>query len=360
MRNINRPLETNDLQSNEDWFSTQLLDWYQIHKRSLPWRDTKDPYKIWLSEIILQQTRVNQGLPYYIKFTEAFDTVEEFAAADLDEILKLWQGLGYYSRARNMHICAQTVVEKYNGQFPNNYLELQKLKGIGKYTAAAIASICFDEAVPSIDGNVFRVMSRVFGIEQDIAKASSFRIFFERAAQLIPAEEPGNFNQAMMEFGATVCVPKSPACEECMLAKNCFAYQKDMIQSLPVKSKNIKIKHRYFNYHVFTFEDQLLIRQRPSGDIWTGLYEFDLHETEKSLKSSNFESAKLKYSSEEISHQLTHQKLHIKFHVYEMKSTEQLEQLKNEKLMSMVSLEALTEYAVPKPIELFLKKEFCQ
>lgn len=360
MRNINLPLEANQRHSKEDWFSSQLLDWYKIHKRDLPWRETKDPFKVWLSEIILQQTRVNQGLPYYLKFTEAFETIDEFANADLDEVLKLWQGLGYYSRARNMHTCAQMVVKEYNGCFPDHYSELLKLKGVGKYTAAAIASICFGEAVPSVDGNVFRVMSRVFGIEDDIAKASSFNVFFKKAAELISTNEPGDFNQALMEFGATVCLPKSPACEECMFVKNCFAYQKDMVKVLPVKSKNVKIKHRYFNYHVFTFQSHLLIRQRTSGDIWTGLYEFDLQETEKSLKSSNFESAKLKYSSDEVIHQLTHQKLHIRFHVYELGDKHELEQLSQDKMMSVVSIERLGEYAVPKPIELFLKKEFCQ
>ncbi|SMD35160.1 A/G-specific DNA-adenine glycosylase [Reichenbachiella faecimaris] len=360
MRNINKPLKVDQRHSKEDWFSRQLLEWYHIHKRDLPWRETKDPFKVWLSEIILQQTRVSQGLPYYVKFTEAFNTIEEFAHADLDEILKLWQGLGYYSRARNMHKCAEMVVADYSGRFPDNFQELQKLKGVGKYTAAAIASICFDQAVPTIDGNVFRVMSRLFGISDDIAKASSFKVFFNSALRLISQKEPGNFNQAMMEFGATICVPKAPDCGECMFSSQCFAKRKDMIEVLPIKSKNIKIKYRYFNYHVFAFKNQLLIRQRSSGDIWTGLFEFDLQETEKSLKSSNFENAKLQYSSEEIVHQLTHQKLHIQFHVYELDNRKVFEQLGKDKMMKIVSVNDLSDYAVPKPIELFLNKEFCQ
>ncbi|MEP2025298.1 MAG: A/G-specific adenine glycosylase [Reichenbachiella sp.] len=360
MRNINKPLKADQQHSKKDWFSTQLLEWYHIHKRNLPWRETRDPFKIWLSEIILQQTRVNQGLPYYLKFTEEFETIEDFAQADLDEILKIWQGLGYYSRARNMHECAAMIIEKYDGHFPNNYQELQNLKGIGKYTAAAIASICFNEAVPTIDGNVFRLTSRFFGISDDIAKASSFKIFFDKGLQHIPEHEPGNFNQAMMEFGATVCVPKSPNCEDCIFSNLCYAHQRDMIDALPVKSKNIKIKHRYFNYHVLRYKNQILIRQRTSGDIWAGLYEFDLYESEKSLKISNFENAKLLYSTNEIIHQLTHQKLHIQFGVFELNSEQAFEEIRNEKLMSTVSVNALGDYAVPKPIELFLNKEFCQ
>lgn len=360
MRNINKPLKEVLRHSNEDWFSRQLLEWYDINKRHLPWRETRDPFKVWLSEIILQQTRVNQGLPYYQKFTESFRSVEEFARADLDEILKLWQGLGYYSRARNMHKCANTVVEDYSGHFPDNYIELQKLQGIGKYTAAAIASICFDEAVPSVDGNVFRVLSRLFGISDDIAKASSFKTFFDKALQIMPNNDSGNFNQAMMEFGATMCTPKAPNCEACMFENQCFAKQQELIDSLPVKSKTLKVKHRYFNYHVFTFRDSVLMHQRKNGDIWTGLFEFDLLETEKSLKNSNFAGAKLQYRSNEIEHRLTHQKLHIQFHVYEVLSIEAWKQLKEEKRMKEVLIGDMGAYAVPKPIELFLNNEFCQ
>jgi len=360
LKNINKPLKADRQQNNQDWFSLQLLEWYNLNKRDLPWRETKDPFKVWLSEIILQQTRVNQGLPYYINFTNSYQTINDFASAPLDEILKLWQGLGYYSRARNMHACAQTIVETYNNKFPKDYTELLKLKGIGKYTAAAIASICYEEAVPTIDGNVFRVMSRLFGIEDDIAKASSFKIFFDRAKTLIPKSDPGNFNQAVMEFGATVCTPKSPQCSECMFVNHCFAKQHDLIDRLPVKSKNIKIKHRYFNYHVYTFESQVLIRQRAVGDIWAGLFEFDLEETEKSLKSRNFEDAKWLDTSVKLVHQLTHQKLHIQFHVYEFDSKQALERMNKELLMTKVSIADLSNYAVPKPIELFLNNEFCQ
>lgn len=343
-----------------EWFSTRLLEWYIINKRHLPWRDTKDPFKVWLSEIILQQTRVNQGLPYYLKFTESFNTVEDFASAKLDEILKLWQGLGYYSRARNMHQCANDVVEHYGGNFPNNYSELQKLKGIGKYTAAAIASICFNEPVPTVDGNVFRVLSRLFGITDDIAQASSFKVFFKKASELIPIHNPGDFNQAMMEFGATVCTPKSPDCDNCIFANHCMAQKHEMIPLLPVKSKKVKIKHRYFNYNVITYQEEVLIRKREAGDIWTGLFEFDLEEAKKSSKYSNFENAKLQYSSAEVIHQLTHQKLHIKFNVFEMYDEDAYKKFGSKKEMASVSIDRLRDYAVPKPIEMFLNEMFCK
>ncbi|UXX80278.1 A/G-specific adenine glycosylase [Reichenbachiella carrageenanivorans] len=360
MRNISRPLKTGKSLGNDDWFSSQLLDWYGFNKRHLPWRETKDPFKIWLSEIILQQTRVNQGMPYYLKFIASYQTVQDFAQANLDDILKLWQGLGYYSRARNMHQCANAVMNHFGGNFPDNYAELQKLKGIGKYTAAAIASICFGEAVPTVDGNVFRVMARLFGIAEDIAKTSTFKVFFDRAKTLMPAGHSGDFNQAMMEFGAMICTPKSPECATCMFETHCFAKSKGLIDSLPVKSKNVKVRHRYFNYYVYTHEGQVLIRQRSEGDIWTGLFEFDIEETKKSLKSSSFEGGKLEYSSSEMVHQLTHQKLHLRFHVYEMRSQKALVQVGEAKQMLMVSRERIGDYAVPKPIELFLNNEFCR
>ena len=359
MRNINEPLRTDVRHFEAVGFAEQLLSWYERNKRDLPWRETRDPFIIWLSEIILQQTRVSQGLPYYLKFVDAFASIQDFAQADLDEVLKLWQGLGYYSRARNMHQCAINIVEQWEGKFPDNYIELQKLKGVGKYTAAAIASICFDEAIPTVDGNVFRLLSRLFGITDDIAKASTFKVFFDLGSQLISKDKPGDFNQAMMEFGATVCTPKSPDCDHCVFQAQCFAYQKNMISELPVKSRNIKIKHRYFNYHVFLHKEEVLVRQRSESDIWAGLYEFDLIEVEKSLKSSNFDFAQLQYSSSEIQHQLTHQKLHIKFHVHQVNSGSDKMQLMNERKLKSVSISELKELAVPKPIELFLKKEFC-
>lgn len=360
MRNNNTAFRTTGDDKRSDWFSVRLLQWYDLNKRHLPWRETKDPFKIWLSEIILQQTRVNQGLPYYEAFTQTFENVNQFARADLDDILKLWQGLGYYSRARNMHHCANTVVEDYDGHFPSTYKGLLQLKGIGKYTAAAIASICFNEPVPVVDGNVYRVISRIFGLSDDIAKASTFSVFFDQASELISQTVPGDFNQAMMEFGATVCTPKSPECSDCIFSSDCYAMEKGVVADLPIKSNQIKIRNRHFNYIVYIYRNYILIRKRGLRDIWRELYEFDLIETEKSAKIDNFGCGKHLYSSEEIAHQLTHQKLHIRFHVYELKSRESLDQLACDKKMQAVDVKDLVDYAVPKPIELFLKEMFCK
>src|SRR5690606_26841183 len=196
-------------------FSKLLIDWYLQNRRELPWRETTDPYRIWSSEIILQQTRVAQGLPYYFSFVQAFPTVVDLASADEQQVLKLWQGLGYYSRARNLHATAREIARK-NGQFPSTYKELLKLKGIGSYTAAAIASFAFGEAVPAVDGNVFRVLSRIFGVDTDIASSAAKTVFMELAASLMPKDDPAIFNQALMEFGALQCVPKNPDCVRCV------------------------------------------------------------------------------------------------------------------------------------------------
>lgn len=360
MRNNNTAFRASADSSRSNWFSSRLLDWYYANKRDLPWRDTKDPFKIWLSEIILQQTRVSQGLPYYNAFVDRFHTIEDFARADLDEILKLWQGLGYYSRARNMHHCARTVLEEYDGFFPDTYAHLLKLKGIGKYTAAAIASICFDQPIPVVDGNVYRVLSRVFRIFDDIAKTSSFQIFFDQASELISDTSPGDFNQAMMEFGAMVCTPKSPKCEHCIFSNECHAFNKNLIADLPFKSKNIKIKNRFFNYNVYTHGNSMLIQKRGINDIWKELYEFDLQESKIRAKIDNFEYGKHLYSSEELTHQLTHQKLHIRFHVFDLEDMESFDQLASVKKMVKVNKDSINDYAVPKPIELFLNEMFCK
>ena len=335
---------------NNPALTHRLLEWYLQNKRDLPWRDTQDPFKIWLSEIILQQTRVDQGLPYYQAFANTYENVEAFAHAPLDEILKMWQGLGYYSRARNMHACAQTVVNEFKGQFPNNYKDLLSLKGIGKYTAAAISSICFDEAVPAVDGNVFRVHSRLFGISEDIAKGKTFNTFFDLGKELIQKNHPGTYNQAMMEYGAKICTPKSPKCDECVVSEWCFALKNDMTHLLPMKVKNIKVKQREFHYYIYKFENWTLIRQRPAGDICTVLYEFVLEEGETP------EMPEATPVSEVITHLLTHQKLSIQFHVVMCPSLESMEQIRKEKDMLKTDISSLTDFAVPKPIEMFLNK----
>jgi A/G-specific adenine glycosylase len=263
-------------------FGQQLAQWYQMHKRDLPWRNTNDPYLIWLSEVILQQTRVAQGLPYYEKFAATYPTVIDLAAASEQEVLRLWQGLGYYSRARNMHTTARMVVEKYDGIFPGNYSDLLQLKGIGPYTAAAIASFASNEPVAVVDGNVYRVLSRVYGIADDVDSHKGKQFFRQYAQQLLqeclPLVEPSIYNQAIMEFGAIHCMPVTPSCNNCIFKQHCYAYANTMQAQLPVKEKKIKIKQRNFVYFIFEYEGQILMKERGNGDIWQGLYDFPMVE----------------------------------------------------------------------------------
>jgi len=249
-------------------FTNTLIHWYLHNKRELPWRNTTDPYLIWLSEIMLQQTRVAQGLPYYNAFVGAFPTVFDLAAADEQQVLKLWQGLGYYSRARNLHSAAKHIAYELDGVFPNNYNDLLKLKGVGAYTAAAIASFSFDEPVPVVDGNVFRVLARYFDVVSDISRPSSKKEFAALASELIPTSDPAVFNQAIMEFGALQCVPKNPDCRICPMNEGCLALKRKKVHELPVNLKKQKITKRYFNYLVFNDEHRnTKIRQRTEKGI---------------------------------------------------------------------------------------------
>lgn len=261
----------------------KLLQWYDINHRILPWRSTSDPYKIWLSEIILQQTRVDQGLNYYLKFIDKFPAIEDLAHAGEDEILKLWQGLGYYSRARNLHKTAKTVCHQHGGIFPKTYHEILKLKGVGPYTAAAIASIVFDEPKPVVDGNVMRLVSRWYAIDEAVNSASGINQIKEILTQLIDKNQPGKFNQAMMEFGAGFCKPKNPDCFQCIFKDQCLAFQKNKVAILPRKNSTVKVKNRYFNYLFINFiqdgEIFTFLKKRQENDIWKGLYEFPLIET---------------------------------------------------------------------------------
>lgn len=308
-------------------FSNLLIQWYLLNKRDLPWRNTINPYHIWLSEIMLQQTRVAQGTPYFLAFTTAFPTVFDLAKADEEQVLKLWQGLGYYSRARNLHKAAQYVAFELNGVFPNNYKQLLELKGVGEYTAAAIASFSYNEAVPVVDGNVFRVLSRYFDVETDIALASAKKEFAALAFELMPKDDPATFNQAIMEFGALQCVPRNPDCTICLFNASCLALQKNKINQLPVKSKKLKVTKRYFNYLVIVDEsDNTLVQKRTAKGIWHNLYEFPLIESEKeegfeyienSLKSSLVVDNKvisiMEYDGKSNVHKLSHQHLYIRF-----------------------------------------------
>mgnify|MGYP000084104606 CR=1 FL=1 len=254
-------------------FAETLITWYKDHARDLPWRRTNDPYVIWMSEIILQQTRIAQGLPYFYKLTEAFPTVYDLAAADETSLFRLWQGLGYYSRARNLHKTAKHIVESHAGEFPTTYAELIKLPGVGPYTAAAIASFAFGEASPVVDGNVYRILARYFGIETDILHASARKEFTALAQELIPCTDPARFNQAIMEFGSLQCSP-SPDCGNCPLLTSCFAYREDRVNQLPVKSKAKPQRIRHFQYFVIEQAGKVFVHQRQAKDIWQGLWEF--------------------------------------------------------------------------------------
>lgn len=304
-------------------FQSEIIKWYKINKRDLPWRSTTDPYVIWLSEIILQQTRVEQGLPYFNKFLENFPTVVDFANASENEVLKLWQGLGYYSRGRNMLFTAKQVIELHNGVFPVVYDQLIKLKGIGEYTAAAISSFSNNQSKAVVDGNVFRVLSRYFGVEEPINSTIGKKIFFELAQGLIEDQKPSIYNQAIMEFGALQCKPKSPACNICPLQTGCFAFQHHKVDVLPVKLKKVKVRERWFNYFVGLEDGNILIKQRQAGDVWQQLYDFPLIETDQAVQFSTSEfsdAVKEFFGSEakitsllEKKHILTHQIIYVHF-----------------------------------------------
>jgi A/G-specific adenine glycosylase len=312
-------------------FSTKIIHWYHQNYRDLPWRNTNDAYKIWLSEIILQQTRVSQGLPYYINFINAFPTVKDLAIADEQQILKLWQGLGYYSRARNLHFTAKFVMENYNGVFPNSYNELIKLKGIGTYTAAAIASFSSNEPVAVVDGNVFRVLSRVFNVDYDISQNTTKKYFIELATKVLSLTQPNIHNQAIMEFGALQCVPKSPNCEVCIFNDSCEAYKLKIVSELPVKSKKVKVTKRFLNYIlVKDASDHYQMNQRTENGIWKNLYEFPCIESEQEIDADQIlEHLNTKYTIEyfhyfdsyDVLHKLSHQHLNIKFYTIEIKES---------------------------------------
>lgn len=312
------------------WFAAALLNWYPLHRRDLPWRHTRDPYAIWLSEVILQQTRVKQGLPYYLDFVSTYPTVQDLAAAPQDEVLRHWQGLGYYSRARNMHHTAQQVAQEYKGTFPGSYAELLKLRGVGQYTAAAIASFAYDEPVAVLDGNVFRVLARVFGLPQDIAAPASRKVFQQLADTLIPQDQPAEFNQAIMEFGAIQCTPVKPDCLFCPLQSQCYAFQHGMVQELPVKSKAKAARTRFFHYLVLRYEDTLYMRKRGPKDIWEGLYDFALHEADSAelpaghivdaveALGGRFAATQVAEPVCSLRHILSHQKVEARFHLVEL------------------------------------------
>jgi len=343
-------------------FSGKILNWYHQNKRSLPWRETTDPYKIWLSEIILQQTRVAQGTPYYLRFIETFPSVKHIAIAKEEEVLKLWQGLGYYSRARNLHATAKIVVERYNGIFPDNYKELLTLKGVGDYTASAVSSICFNEAQAVVDGNVYRVLSRYFGIDTPINSTDGIKSFKALAQNVMDAKEIRDYNQGIMEFGAIQCTPKKPYCLHCPLNESCIALQTGVVEQLPVKIKKTKVRNRYFNYLIPIYRDAdgnvfTSLRQRKGKGIWQNLWEFPLLESSSTLEmrdinnrykeviDSNGKIELLEYNVSPIIHKLSHQHLHTKFWILNMYS----------EIPDKILHEKVKEYPVPVLIADFIK-----
>ena len=308
-------------------FHSILTSWYSVHKRDLPWRISKNPYTIWLSEIILQQTQIKQGQPYYEAFLKKYPTVQALANASEADVLKLWQGLGYYSRARNLHFTAKHIVENLNAQFPKNYKSLLGLKGVGDYTASAIASICYEEAVAVVDGNVYRVLARFFGIDTAINSTEGIKQFKVLAQSLLPPSNIGDYNQAIMEFGARQCKPQSPNCGVCPLILSCKAYNTGSIKELPVKLKKVKVVKKYFNFLVVNSKNgQTVLEQRTTKGIWQQLYQFPLIETPTAVSKKEllshpelFKKIDTPYTeitlfnSSDIIHKLSHRELHIKF-----------------------------------------------
>lgn len=342
-----------------------LIQWYNKSARNLPWRETRDPYKIWLSEIILQQTRVDQGINYYNKFILNYPTVHDLAQAKLDDILLLWQGLGYYSRARNLYAAAQFLVENYNGRFPREIEELKKLKGVGDYTAAAIGSIAFGIPEAAVDGNVYRVLSRFYEDSIPIDSTKGQKHFKAMANQVLERNNPGIHNQAMMELGATICKPKSPECTECPLSNECGAYGSKTYHNYPVKKSKTYQKHRYFYYLVIRSKNSIIIEKRQNNDIWKGLFQFPLLESEKNisveeligkvteepmLKDIPFSIGKI---SGEIKHILSHQIIHAYF--VEVKLNEEISIWDNGHLL--IKKEELDKYAFPRLITRYFETE---
>lgn len=344
-------------------FSERLILWYDEHRRELPWRNKKDAYVVWVSEIILQQTRIDQGLAYFHRFLDAFPDIYSLASATETDVLRVWQGLGYYSRARNMHHTAKTIAEKHSGMFPDNSKALSRLKGIGDYTAAAISSIVNNEAVPAVDGNVYRLLARLFALNANIDTTTGKKTFRELAEALIPKNRPGDFNQAMMDFGSLICRPVNPLCKECIFNGECIAFKQNKVQQYPVRNEKKPVRHRFFNYFLFEYNDPggnqvFYARQRKDDDIWKHLYELPLLETKKDIpehdvfvhpwwKSIFPASQGFSVSGliAEKKHQLSHQLIHARLFFVKITSPLNRKKLDN----TFKAVDAETFEAMPKP-----------
>ncbi len=342
-------------------FRELILAYYDRHRRQLPWRATKDPYHIWLSEVILQQTRVDQGLGYYLNFVQRFERVEDLAAAKIERIYKYWEGLGYYNRATKLHKTAQRIVREYGGKFPRSADELITLPGIGPYTAAAIASICYDEPIAVLDTNVVRVLSRVYGLQEDFGRAAGKKAFGQLADQLLDVHRPGDYNQGVMEFGALICRPKKPKCTQCSLNQYCRARILHLQEELPIKRKKIPKRHRFFYYFLICVGDHIIIRQRTHRDIWKGLYELPYIESDqvpsntqikRCLKSWGIHhyqdicASDLKYKQT-----LSHRYVHARF--FELKA----KNIRQNAGLYLINTKNLSTFAFPKLLNWFFKKK---
>ncbi len=347
-------------------FTPNLIKWYEKSERDLPWRKTVDPYKIWLSEVILQQTRVSQGMPYYYKFIETFPTLKMLADASEEEVLRIWQGLGYYSRARNLHKCAKIVSQNFGGKFPPSHDELKKLPGIGPYTAAAIASFAFHLPHAVMDGNVQRVLARYLGIGENIADAKIQRKIQQAVDEMIDKKRPATFNQAIMDLGATVCVPGKPLCERCPVNDSCYAMHHMMQEKLPIKLNKTKRRARYFYYWVLRYNDHYAFYKREEGDIWRGLYEFIMTEQEK---KGNWEEMLGGYFKNVLNgetvirdvielkkHVLSHQDIHPTFVLIDL-DEQQFNNLKLNYLYQFYSLDQILQLPKPILIDKFLREK---
>ncbi len=343
-------------------FSTHILHWYKTHARLLPWRISKLPYQIWISEVIMQQTRVDQGLPYYLRFTESFHTVFDLNNASEDDVLRLWQGLGYYSRARNMKTAAKQIVENFNGVFPQDFDQIKSLKGVGSYTAAAIASMAFGLPHAVVDGNVYRVLSRYFDINLPINSNHGIKYFNQLAQELLFTHDPGTYNQAIMEFGALQCKPSNPDCSSCVLATGCLALKNKTIAMRPIKNPGVAVQNRFLNYFLLTDQNSILIQKREENDIWKGLYQLPLLETESNTEAEQIlinpfflgltQHSTFKINSvTELKHKLTHRQLHLRFFELALNPLPALP-------YSAVNINQWHQFAFPKPIHHYLKKLF--
>ena len=340
-----------------------LLNWFAQNRRDLPWRHQPSPYQVWISEVILQQTRVNQGLDYYLRFTERWPSVHDLAQATEEEVLKMWQGLGYYSRARNLHQCAKQVVEQYKGRFPADFEQLKKLKGVGNYTAAAIASIAFDLPCAVVDGNVYRVLARLFDIDTPININEGQNLFARLADELLNREQPGLHNQAMMEFGALHCTPKNPACLTCPLQAQCLAFERQTVMQRPVKLQKTKVSTRFLNYLVLKTNGKTYLHKRSGNDIWKNLYDFPCIESrepmtvDEVIHSEEFiqlvenKQFTITKTSPTFTHKLTHRTLIAQF--IEIKLEQELLQIETKDLF-LTPESDLGNYPIPRLIDLYL------